>query len=72
MSIRDWLRNERPREKLIERSAPVLSEAELLAVLIGSGVRGRGAISLSRLLSIPRLGAEHPTLGLASTSLNNN
>jgi DNA repair protein RadC len=48
MSIRDWPKNERPREKLIERGAQVLSEAELLAVLLGSGVRGRSAVELSR------------------------
>jgi DNA repair protein RadC len=48
MSIRDWPKNERPREKLIERGAHVLSEAELLAVLLGSGVRGRSAVELSR------------------------
>jgi DNA repair protein RadC len=48
MSIRDWPKTERPREKLIERGAQVLSEAELLAVLLGSGVRGRSALELSR------------------------
>jgi DNA repair protein RadC len=50
MSIRDWPKNERPREKLIERGAQVLSEAELLAVLLGSGVRGRSAVELCRQL----------------------
>ena len=48
MSIRDWPKNERPREKLIERGAQGLSEAELLAVLLGSGVRGRSAVELAR------------------------
>ena len=46
MSIRDWPKNERPREKMIERGAQALSEAELLAVLLGSGVQGRSAVSL--------------------------
>jgi DNA repair protein RadC len=52
MSIRDWPKNERPREKLIERGAQALSEAELLAVLLGSGVRGRSAVELCRELLI--------------------
>jgi DNA repair protein RadC len=50
MSIRDWPKNERPREKLIERGAQALSEAELLALLLGSGVRGRSAVELARSL----------------------
>jgi len=50
MSIRDWPKNERPREKLIERGAQGLSEAELLAVLLGSGVRGRSAVEFARSL----------------------
>ncbi|HEY4873598.1 MAG TPA: DNA repair protein RadC [Steroidobacteraceae bacterium] len=48
MSIRDWPKNERPREKMIERGAQALSEAELLAVLLGSGVQGRSAVELAR------------------------
>src|SRR6185437_12773625 len=35
MSIRDWPETERPREKLLERGPHILSDAELLAVLIG-------------------------------------
>jgi len=37
MKICNWPRTERPREKLIERGANVLSDPELLALLIGSG-----------------------------------
>jgi len=48
MSIRDWPKSERPREKLIERGAQGLSEAEVLAVLLGSGVQGRSAVELGR------------------------
>jgi DNA repair protein RadC len=44
MSIRDWPMNERPREKLPANGAHSLSDAELLAVLLGaSGRRGRDA-----------------------------
>jgi DNA repair protein RadC len=50
MSIRDWPGAERPREKLLERGAHALSDAELLALLLGSGVRGRSAVDLARTL----------------------
>ena len=50
MAIRDWPGSERPREKLIERGAHALSDAELLALLLGSGTRGRSAVELARSL----------------------
>ncbi|MFM1886871.1 MAG: hypothetical protein RL026_2028 [Pseudomonadota bacterium] len=50
MSIRDWPAGERPREKLLQRGAQQLSDAELLAVLFGSGCRGRSAVDQGRLL----------------------
>ena len=48
MTIRDWPESERPREKLLERGAAALSDAELLALFIGSGRRGRTAVDLGR------------------------
>lgn len=48
MSIRDWPQAERPREKLLELGAHALSDAELLALLLGSGSRGRSAVELAR------------------------
>ena len=48
MSIRDWPEGERPREKLLTRGSAALSDAELLAVLLGSGSRGKDAIALGR------------------------
>lgn len=48
MSIRDWPAGERPREKLLARGSAALSDAELLAVLLGSGSRGKDAIALGR------------------------
>ena len=56
MTIRHWPGAERPREKLLERGAHVLSDAELLAVLLGSGVRGHSAVELARTL-IARFGS---------------
>lgn len=48
MNIREWPLDERPREKLLARGAGSLSDAELLAVFLGSGVRGRNVLDLSR------------------------
>jgi len=48
LTIRDWPKSERPREKLLERGAHALSDAELLAVLLGSGIRGCSAVDLAR------------------------
>jgi len=48
MSIRHWPEGERPREKLLSQGSAALSDAELLAVLLGSGVRGKDAIALGR------------------------
>ena len=48
MTIRQWPGAERPREKLLEHGAHALSDAELLALLLGSGVRGRSAVELAR------------------------
>jgi len=50
MSIRHWPGAERPREKLLERGAHALSDAELLALLLGSGIRGHSAVELARTL----------------------
>lgn len=50
MSIRHWPGSERPREKLLERGADALSDAELVALLLGSGTRGRTAVELARSL----------------------
>lgn len=48
MHIRDWPAAERPREKLLARGANALSDAELLAIFLGSGLRGRDAVQTSR------------------------
>ncbi len=52
MSIRDWPDDERPREKLLARGAGSLSDAELLAVFLGSGRRGQTAVDLGRSLLV--------------------
>jgi DNA repair protein RadC len=50
LTIRHWPRSERPREKLLERGAQTLSDAELLALLLGSGTQGHSAVDLARTL----------------------
>ncbi|WP_136247303.1 RadC family protein [Halomonas borealis] len=53
MSIRDWPEGERPREKLLALGPEALSDAELLAIFLRVGVRGRSAVDLARdLLSV--------------------
>jgi len=48
MSIRDWPAAERPREKLLELGAASLSDAELLAIFLRTGVSGKSAVDLAR------------------------
>lgn len=46
--IREWAEEDRPREKLLERGRRALSNAELLAILIGSGSPGETSVELCR------------------------
>ena len=48
MGISDWPDDARPREKLLSRGAEALSDPELLAVILRTGVRGKSAVELSR------------------------
>jgi DNA repair protein RadC len=48
MAIRDWPEDARPREKLLARGAGVLSDAELVAVFLRTGVTGKSAVDLGR------------------------
>lgn len=48
MPISDWPENERPREKLITHGPGALSDAELLALFIRTGVRRQSALDLAR------------------------
>lgn len=50
MSIKQWAHSERPREKLLERGATALSDAELLAILLRTGTRGQNAVEMARAL----------------------
>lgn len=48
VSIKSWAEDDRPREKLLLKGKSVLSDAELIAILIGSGNRSESAVSLSK------------------------
>ncbi len=50
MSLSQWPVGEAPREKLLSRGAAALSDAELLALLLGTGTRGLDVLALSRYL----------------------
>lgn len=47
-SIKQWAEEDRPREKLILKGRAALSDAELIAILIGSGSRSQSAVELSK------------------------
>ncbi|MGL5012665.1 MAG: RadC family protein [Bacteroidales bacterium] len=48
LSIKEWAEDDRPREKLIQKGASALSDAELLAILIGSGNSKESAVALCK------------------------
>jgi DNA repair protein RadC len=50
MAISDWPLAERPREKLIANGPRALSDAELLAIFLRTGLRGKSAVDLARQL----------------------
>lgn len=48
MAITDWPASERPREKLLEKGPAALSDAELLAIFLRTGLPGKSAVDLAR------------------------
>lgn len=48
MAIRDWPEDARPREKLLRQGAAALTDAELVAVFLRTGVTGKSAVDLGR------------------------
>ena len=48
LSIKEWAEEDRPREKLESKGCSSLSDAELIAILIGSGNRNESAVELSK------------------------
>src|SRR5471032_1140549 len=52
MAITDWPELERPREKLLALGPATLSDAELLAIFLRTGIRGKSAVDLARELLV--------------------
>jgi DNA repair protein RadC len=50
LSIKNWAKDDRPREKLLKKGMHTLSNAELIAILIGSGNREMSAVELSKFI----------------------
>jgi len=61
MAITDWPEAERPREKLVQLGPGALSDAELLAIFLRTGIPGRTAVDLARDL-LHRFGGLRPLL----------
>ncbi|MEW8186181.1 MAG: DNA repair protein RadC [Candidatus Thiodiazotropha endolucinida] len=59
MPITDWPIDERPREKLLQRGSESLSDAELLAIFLRTGVAGQTAVDLARSLLAEFGGLRH-------------
>lgn len=47
-SIKSWAEDDRPREKLLNKGKHALSDAELIAILLGTGCKGESALELAR------------------------
>ncbi|PKO39362.1 MAG: hypothetical protein CVU31_17335 [Betaproteobacteria bacterium HGW-Betaproteobacteria-4] len=65
MAITDWPEGERPRERLLAHGPEALSDAELLAIYLRVGVRGKSAVDLARDL-LQRFDGQLGTLAEAS------
>jgi DNA repair protein RadC len=48
MAITDWPAEERPREKMLSRGGTALTDSELLAIFLRTGVQGKSAVELAR------------------------
>ncbi len=68
MGIKHWAEEDRPREKLILKGRSALSNAELLAILLGSGTRNLSAVGLAKEVLSK---ANNDLSQLAKFSLNN-
>jgi DNA repair protein RadC len=69
MAITDWPREDRPREKLLRKGVESLSDAELVAVLLRTGVRGKSAVELAR-ETLRRFGSLSALLAADVTALS--
>lgn len=70
MSIREWPVAERPREKLLRQGPAALSDAELLAIFLRTGVAGKSAVDLARHLLL-RFGGLRTLLAADQATFSN-
>jgi DNA repair protein RadC len=68
MAITDWPELERPREKLLDRGPEALSDAELLAIFLRTGVPGKTAVDVARDL-LSRFGSLRDLLAAGADEL---
>jgi DNA repair protein RadC len=68
MAITDWPEAERPREKLLARGPQALSDAELLAIFLRTGVAGKTAVDVAREV-LSRFGSLRGLLGAGAESV---
>ena len=66
MKITDWPVNERPREKLLKLGSEALSDAELLAIFLRTGIKGCSAVDLARNL-LANFGSLRALLGASQS-----
>ena len=50
LAIKSWAEEDRPREKLLQKGKTTLTDAELVAILLGSGSRNESAVNLAKRL----------------------
>ncbi|MCK5898738.1 MAG: hypothetical protein KAG06_06675, partial [Methylococcales bacterium] len=66
MAITDWAAEDRPREKLLQRGANALTDAELLAIFLRTGTKGKSAVDLAQDL-LEEFGSLQALLGADQT-----
>lgn len=67
MAITDWPLDDRPREKLLAKGPQSLSDAELVAIFLRTGIRGKSAVELAR-TQLTRFGSLSALAGAANES----
>ncbi len=67
MAITDWPLDDRPREKLLAKGPQSLSDAELVAIFLRTGVKGKSAVELAR-TQLARFGSLSALAGAATAS----
>jgi DNA repair protein RadC len=50
LKIQDWAKEDRPREKLMQKGCGALTEAELIGILLGSGTKHMSAVNLAQMI----------------------